>query len=191
MDRYVCLKESDIIIPEGDEESSSSEEDDDGGDSSDDDEDEDEDEETLLGNEEAPELKDTGGELAEDPVGSMQEMVVLSSNITSTVKQKVSLRDQAAAFMGVSKDTKRSEEDIISTPLPGETLAVFYARSREYFSLHVARRIARRFPYGKLWHLQGNTGLRRRAKAVTTGENSCGAMASRLRRSATGNINLF
>jgi hypothetical protein len=60
MDRYVCLKESDIIIPE----------DDDGGDSSDDDEGEDEDEETLLGNEDAPEIKDTGGEIAEDPVGS-------------------------------------------------------------------------------------------------------------------------
>ena len=40
--------------------------------------------------------------------------------------------------MGVSKDTKRSEEDIISTPLPGETLAVFYARSRE--SLFSSRR---------------------------------------------------
>jgi len=114
MDRYVCLKKSDIIIPEGDEVSSSSEEDDDGEDSSDDDEDEDEDEETLLGNEEAPEIKDTGAEIAEDP--------------------KVSLRDQATAFMGVSKDTKRSEEDIISTPLPGETLAIFYARSREYWA---------------------------------------------------------
>src|ERR1700761_5306349 len=43
MDRYVCLKKSDVIIPEGDDESSSSEEDDGGGDSSDDDEDEDED----------------------------------------------------------------------------------------------------------------------------------------------------
>ena len=77
MDRYVCLKKSDIIIPEGDDESSSSEEDDDGGDSSDDDEDEDEDEddkEMLLGNEEAPEIKDAGGEIAEEPVGSMQEM---------------------------------------------------------------------------------------------------------------------
>ena len=169
MDRYVCLKESDIIIPEGDEESSSSEEDDDGGDSSDDDEDEDEDEETLLGNEEAPEIKDTGGELAEDPVGSMQEMVVLSFNITSTVKQKVSLRDQAAAFMGVSKDIKRSEEDIISTPLPGETLASFYARSRESFSLHAARRIARRFPYyGTCRGILGPEGARKQRQQGKT-----------------------
>jgi hypothetical protein len=191
MDRYVCLKESDMIFPEGDEESSSSEEDDDGGDSRDNDEDEDEDEEKLLGNEEAPEIKDTGAEIAEDLVSSMQEMAVLSSNIASSVNEKVSLRDQATAFMGVSKDTKRSEEDIISTPLPGETLAIFYARSRESFYLHVARRITRRFPYGKLWHLQGNTGRRRRVKAVTTGENSCGAMASRLRRSVMSHINPF
>lgn len=32
--------------------------------------------------------------------------------------------------MGVSKDTTRSVEDVLSTPLPGETLAMFYARSR-------------------------------------------------------------
>lgn len=115
MDRYGCLKKSDIIIPEGDDESSSSEEDDDGGDSSDEDEDEGgDDEEMLLGDREASEIKDAGGEIAEEP--------------------EVSLRDQATAFMGVSKDTKRSEEDIISTPLPGETLAIFYARSREYWA---------------------------------------------------------
>jgi len=35
--------------------------------------------------------------------------------------------------MGVSKDTKRSEEDIVSAPLPGETLAAFYGRSRKLF----------------------------------------------------------
>jgi len=32
--------------------------------------------------------------------------------------------------MGVSKDTTRAAEDVQSTPLPGETLAMFYARSR-------------------------------------------------------------
>ncbi|KAF8815210.1 hypothetical protein BYT27DRAFT_7238510 [Phlegmacium glaucopus] len=41
------------------------------------------------------------------------------------------LRSQATAFMGVSKD---SPEDIQSTPLPGETLAMFYVRSREYWT---------------------------------------------------------
>lgn len=35
--------------------------------------------------------------------------------------------------MGVSKD--RSPEEALSTPLPGETLAMFYARSRKPWSL--------------------------------------------------------
>ena len=34
--------------------------------------------------------------------------------------------------MGVAKDSTRSPEDVISTPLPGETLAMFYARSRTF-----------------------------------------------------------
>ncbi|KAH9980749.1 hypothetical protein BJV74DRAFT_887573 [Russula compacta] len=90
MDRYVCLKKSDVVIPpEGDDVSSSSAEDDEDGDDSDEDE--------------------------------------------EASKPKVSLRDKATAFMGVSKDTKRSEEEMVSTPLPGETLAVFYARSRKFF----------------------------------------------------------
>ncbi|KAI0246941.1 hypothetical protein BJV78DRAFT_1250109 [Lactifluus subvellereus] len=108
MDRYVCLKKSDVIIPlEGNDESSGSEDDDEDGDDSD----EVDDEDMLLGEEEAPEIQSA-----------------------EVVAEPVSLRDQATAFMGVSKDTKRSEEDIISTPLPGETLAVFYARSREYWA---------------------------------------------------------
>jgi hypothetical protein len=32
--------------------------------------------------------------------------------------------------MGVSKDSTRSAEDVLSTPEPGESLAVFYAQSR-------------------------------------------------------------
>jgi len=46
----------------------------------------------------------------------------------------VPLRQRATAFLGVSKDNTRSTEDVISTPLPGETLAMFYARSREYWA---------------------------------------------------------
>ncbi|CAE6457105.1 unnamed protein product [Rhizoctonia solani] len=44
------------------------------------------------------------------------------------------LTKQAQTFLGVSKDTTRSPEETISTPLPGETLAIFYARSREYWA---------------------------------------------------------
>lgn len=42
--------------------------------------------------------------------------------------------------MGVAKDATRSPEDMLSTPLPGETLAMFYARSREY-QLQIAHHI--------------------------------------------------
>ena len=46
---------------------------------------------------------------------------------------QAALREKATAFMGVSKDTTRSQEDIISTPLPGEKLAGFYKRSQEHW----------------------------------------------------------
>ena len=128
MDRYVCLKKSDVVIPsEGDDVSSSSGEDDEDGDDSD--EDEEDDEEVSSGEEEAPEIKRVEEEVVAEPVGAMRHMPC--SLIAS--KPKVSLRDKATAFMGVSKDTKRSEEEMVSTPLPGETLAVFYARSRKFF----------------------------------------------------------
>jgi len=42
------------------------------------------------------------------------------------------LRLQATTFMGVSKDTTRSLEDTLSTPLPGEKLRDFYERSRSF-----------------------------------------------------------
>jgi len=132
MDRYVCLKKSDVLIPpEGDDVSSSSDEDDyeDGDDS---DEDEESDEEMLSGKEEVSKIKGVEEEVVAELVGDMHGKRCMPSSPLTTSKLKVSLRDQATAFMGVSKDTKRSEEDIISTPLPGETLAVFYARSRKF-----------------------------------------------------------
>jgi hypothetical protein len=36
--------------------------------------------------------------------------------------------------MGVTKDAARTEEDILSTPLPGENLRMFYERSRHYWA---------------------------------------------------------
>ncbi|KAI0294028.1 hypothetical protein B0F90DRAFT_1759450 [Multifurca ochricompacta] len=117
MDRYVCLKKSDVIIPpEGDDESSSGEEDD-GEDGEDSDIDEDKDVEGMSsgGDEEAQ---------ASEPTDVVDE----------STEKSLSLHDQATAFMGISNDIKRSEEDVISTPLPGETLAVFYTRSREYWA---------------------------------------------------------
>ena len=131
MDRYVCLKKSDVIVPlDGDDVSSSSEDDDDD-DGDDSDEDEEDDDGLLPGEEEASEIKEAEEEIVPEPVGATLHI----PHILMASKTKVSLRDQATAFIGVSKDTKRSEEDVISTPLPGETLAVFYSRSRKLFLL--------------------------------------------------------
>lgn len=74
------------------------------------------------------------GEKRED----IPEPVALAQNISEKegeeeeVKEESASRAQAEAFLGVAKDAERSPEEMISTPLPGETLAVFYARSREY-----------------------------------------------------------
>ena len=129
MDRYVCLKKSDVIVPlDGDDVSSSSEDDDDN-DGDDSDEDEEDDDGLLPGEEEASKIKEAEEEIVPEPVGPTLHI----PRILMASKTKVSLRDQATAFIGVSKDTKRPEEDVISTPLPGETLAVFYSRSRKFF----------------------------------------------------------
>ncbi|THG99622.1 hypothetical protein EW145_g7226 [Phellinidium pouzarii] len=65
---------------------------------------------------------------------------LLDSDFGFSTKQ-LDLRAQAQALLGVANDTQsakagaaRSAEDALSTPLPGETLAMFYARSREYWA---------------------------------------------------------
>lgn len=71
MDRYVCLKKSDVIIPlEGDDESSGSEDDEE--DEEDSDEGDEVDEDMLLGEGEAPELK-SSEEVVAEPVGGTRE----------------------------------------------------------------------------------------------------------------------
>ncbi|KAF9261281.1 galactose oxidase [Marasmius fiardii PR-910] len=133
MDRFTCLKESGVIIEEGEDESS----DDDEGDGDDDDEE--------SGSDDEGEGND-GGEGEEDEERSKENK---AKNIRPRQEEREveeeeqedeeeaepdTLRLQAQAFMGVSKDAARSPEDVTSTPLPGETLAMFYARSREYWS---------------------------------------------------------
>ncbi|KAG1733380.1 uncharacterized protein EDB91DRAFT_1149256 [Suillus paluster] len=118
LERYTCLKHSGIVIPaEGDE--SSTDEDDEDAES---DEDDDSDDEMRIGKDDADfKLK----VLSENPIDEVDEPVDVRHH---------ELHAQATAFMGVSKDTTRSAEDVISTPGPGETLAMFYARSREYWT---------------------------------------------------------
>lgn len=119
LERYTCLKHSGIVIPAEGDESSSDDDDDEGVES---DEDGDSDSETRLGEDDAvlnKKLDDNqDAEEVDEPVDVRHHEV----------------RAQATAFMGVSKDTARSAEDVISTPEPGETLALFYARSREYWT---------------------------------------------------------
>jgi hypothetical protein len=157
MEKYLCLKESDVVIPDGDVESSSDDDDDD--DDSDDDSDEDDEDEEKQeadgrdaeNEQDEADEEDTAQIAAEsreedqptaeiekqanliDEESKRSQVNTFSSINTLDVKPSSlqnELRSQAAAFMGVSKDTTRSPEDIQSTPLPGETLAMFYARSR-------------------------------------------------------------
>ncbi|POW11819.1 hypothetical protein PSHT_08281 [Puccinia striiformis] len=51
-----------------------------------------------------------------------------------TQLEQEELKKKVEAFMGVAKSTERSIEEIMSTPLPGETLKLFYDRSREYWT---------------------------------------------------------
>ncbi|KAI0318129.1 hypothetical protein OF83DRAFT_1184638 [Amylostereum chailletii] len=124
LDRYICLKPSEVVVPtEGNDESSEGED----------------------GSE------DDSGESGSDSSGGDDSMLVMSETADSSEVKKAldftdvvegedeedgknALREQAQTFMGISKDTARSEEDVISTPLPGESLAVFYARSREHWA---------------------------------------------------------
>ncbi|KAJ3809565.1 hypothetical protein F5876DRAFT_43628 [Lentinula aff. lateritia] len=146
MDRFVCLKESGIVIEEGDDESD--EEDEDGDEDEEEEEADDDDEEygsddegTIVG---SVTTKDEQEELyyrlrdEDDDLESIatieEEEEYFEDEDELTTTKKAELRSQATAFMGVSKDNTRLPEDILSTPLPGETLAMFYARSRDYWS---------------------------------------------------------
>ncbi|KAJ3992633.1 galactose oxidase [Lentinula boryana] len=150
MDRFVCLKESGVIIEEGDDESDEETENGDEDDEDDEDDEEGEDEDdysddegTVVGSiatkDELDELlfKPTPGDdlesatIIEELEGEDENNTTITTAITEKV---VDLRSQATTFMGVLKDTSRSSEDMLSTPLPGETLAMFYSRSRDYWS---------------------------------------------------------
>ncbi|ORX35978.1 hypothetical protein BD324DRAFT_629737 [Kockovaella imperatae] len=54
--------------------------------------------------------------------------------------EKDALRRRAQSFLGVSKDTTRDQDEILSTPLPGENLRAFYDRSRQYWAAHAYER---------------------------------------------------
>ncbi|KAF9237721.1 galactose oxidase [Melanogaster broomeanus] len=100
LERFVCLKPSDIVIPTEAEESS-----DDGDDS----------EEEWWKSEEVH--------------GDEKEKRIRGRGTVRSERQDLAKDEQEAEM-----DSVRSAEDVISTPAPGETLAMFYARSREYWA---------------------------------------------------------
>ncbi|KAJ7273698.1 hypothetical protein B0H12DRAFT_1319722 [Mycena haematopus] len=112
LERYMCLKESRIVITEENDDSSSE----DDSSNSEDDDDEEEDEENQDMDDENP------AELEQ----------VVPEIVKPTTTEQDDLHLKAAAFMGVSKE--KSPEELLSTPLPGETLAMFYARSRTHWA---------------------------------------------------------
>jgi len=142
LERYTCLKHSGIVIAAEGDESSSDESDEDAESDKDDIDDGDSDGATRIGEDDAGlKLKslDEGNEdevvdqVIEDVQVSVCIILYRCGKNRRGIKHDEMLA-QATAFMGVSKDTTRSAEDIISTPEPGESLAIFYARSRKFHS---------------------------------------------------------
>ena len=82
--------------------------------------------------------------------------------------------------MGVSKDSARSAEDIQSTPLPGETLAMFYARSRASTLTALLMLYLLNLIFSQV-----NTGHRRHLETVTVEGSSYVEMGLRSQKSAT------
>ncbi|KAI9624545.1 hypothetical protein H4Q26_016774 [Puccinia striiformis f. sp. tritici PST-130] len=127
LDRYICLRDDDIHNHEWFDDSESGSDDDeedaDGGGSDGSGSDTDSNDEAH----DTPEQVDT--EEKQLPiVDESMEVVQVTQLEQEELKKKVE------AFMGVAKSTERSIEEIMSTPLPGETLKLFYDRSREYWT---------------------------------------------------------
>ncbi|KAF5390119.1 hypothetical protein D9757_003805 [Collybiopsis confluens] len=159
MDRYVCLKESGIIIEEGNDESDEDDEEDTevGDDDDDDDEDLDMDPDEFERSEAADSDEEgtvVGVGTEKDTKDDEDDSLVTDIDVEE-IDESPSLRSQATAFMGVSKDITRSPEDILSTPLPGETLAMFYSRSRQYWAQ-------------KILQVESNTSSEARGKQLRT-----------------------
>lgn len=149
LDRYVCLKESAVLIPPEGEEVSSSGDDDDDDESGDDDTSSSRESEGEGGSVVATTSKTKRKEkevikaaIEEDEKREFEkreespeppaEVTDANKKEEEEMEPENALKPQVEAFMGVAKDAAWSPEEMLSTPLPGETLAAFYARSREY-----------------------------------------------------------
>lgn len=101
MDRYTCLKKSEVVIPEGEEESSSDEDEDDDEDDDEDEEDDEEDLETLIGADEISERKDKY-----EP----EEVNITLTKIDDDDANKVAVDIESVSFIDPSKETVNVEQ---------------------------------------------------------------------------------
>lgn len=101
--------------------------DDEDGPSSDSEDGEEEEEESSGDEEEELAALEAEGDEDEDDEAKAARHAALSQ------AEKDALRREATKFLGVTKDAARTEEDVQSTPLPGENLRMFYERTRDYW----------------------------------------------------------
>ena len=132
LDRFNCLKECPITSNEWN--GSDSEGDDDS------DSDDDEDENKSDGGSDSNDEDDgiAGDALMKDvelaDLNLLTDVEIAAIEAAKAHAEKEELRKRATAFMGVSTSADRSAEDVLSTPQPGETLAAFFGRSREFWT---------------------------------------------------------
>ncbi|KAB5594262.1 Galactose oxidase [Ceratobasidium theobromae] len=137
LDRFVCLKPCDVQFAENDDSSEDDDDDDDEDDGDDEDEDEGGDENENENENESDEETNKSpnkSKKASTPMNEKPEVPEEPERVEKEDPEVEELTKQAQTFLGVSKDATRSAEETLSTPLPGETLAMFYARSREYWA---------------------------------------------------------
>ncbi|MBW0486180.1 hypothetical protein O181_025895 [Austropuccinia psidii MF-1] len=114
MDRYICLRDDDIDNHEWYEES--------------------ENESNEEENSETDSTEDKGSSSDEVEADQLEGTDDLPLNSLTLSANQEELKKKVEAFMGVTKSAERSTEEVMSTPLPGETLKLFYDRTREYWS---------------------------------------------------------
>ncbi|KAI7959407.1 hypothetical protein MJO28_003198 [Puccinia striiformis f. sp. tritici] len=127
LDRYICLRDDDIHNHEWFDDSESG---------SDDDE-EDEDGGGSDGSGSDTDSNDEAHDIPEQVDTEEKQLPIVDESmevVQVTQLEQEELKKKVEAFMGVAKSTERSIEEIMSTPLPGETLKLFYDRSREYWT---------------------------------------------------------
>lgn len=123
LERYTCLKECNIAELEWKE--------------SDDDEDDEDDSDSESGSSGSDEEDEEQDEITphehddNDPGSATIDHAENEPENRAPETSGADLRLQATAFMGVAKSAERTQEDVMSTPLPGETLKTFYDRTRE------------------------------------------------------------